>query len=67
MPNKENEIKMSNKIEIGKLISGEIKPKELDELRESFNEIQRSLAIEQKNNKKKCPLASGKTMSRSYY
>jgi len=57
---------MPNKIEIKKLISGEVKPKELIILKEEFNEIQRSLVIEQKNNKKNAPPVSGEIMRERY-
>ncbi len=57
---------MPNKIEIGKLISGEIKPKQLNEIKENHNKIQRGLAREQKNNKIKYPQAPGETMRERY-
>jgi len=57
---------MSNKIEIGRLASGKIKPQEMMKLEEDFNEIQRSLVIEQRNNKREAPPASGDIMRESY-
>jgi hypothetical protein len=57
---------MPSKIEIKRLISGEVKPEEMMKLKEDFNEIQRSLVIEQKNNKKKAPPASGDIMRERY-
>jgi len=59
---------MPNNIEIGKLLldNKDIGPEELNKLKEKLNKIQVSLAIEQKNNKIKCPPASGKTMQERY-
>jgi len=58
--------KSKGKISIEKLISGKVTPEEINKLKEDFNEITRSTAIDQKKRKREAPLAGGKTMRMTY-